>query len=273
MAVSDSSASDAQFSGSIPVLYERLLVPMIFAEPAQRTARRVGEACPATLLETAAGTGVLTRALAGMCLETDIVATDLNQPMLDVAERRQNGADRVRWQQADALDLPFADEMFDAVVCQFGAMFFPDRVQGFTEALRVLRPGRPLFLTVWDRVERNELAGAVVDALRAQPHTSAFDFLERKPHGYADQDRIRMDLERAGLPVVSITSARGTCTTTADDAALAYCQGTPIRHEIEADEHLDLVGATAAVTAALTERYGTGTFSVPTGWLEIRAHA
>jgi len=249
MAVSDSSASGAPFSGSIPVLYERLLVPMIFAEPAQRTARRVGEACPATLLETAAGTGVLTRALAGMCLETDIVATDLNQSMLDVAERRQHKADRVRWQQADALDLPFA------------------------EAGRVLRPGRPLFLTVWDRVERNELAGAVIEALRAQPHTSAFDFLARTPHGYADQDRIRMDLERAGLPVVSITSARGTCATTADDAALAYCQGTPIRHEIEADEHLDLVSATAAVTAALTDRYGTGTFSVPTGWLEIRAHA
>lgn len=272
MAFSDSSPGPARFVGSIPVLYERLLVPMIFREPARRMAQDITETEPATILETAAGTGALTRELASRCRSADIVATDLNQEMLDVAARRQHEANGVRWQQADALDLPFATASFDAVACQFGVMFFPDRVQGFAEARRVLRPGRPFFFSVWDRIEVNEIAHAVLAALRAPPHVGTFDFMERVPHGYADPDRIRADLETAGLGVVAITTATGTCVTTAQDAALAYCQGTPVRYEIDADGRLDLISATAAVSEALTARFGSGSFTATTQWLEVRAH-
>src|SRR5205085_2137887 len=127
---------DADFVGPIPDVYERLLVPMIFAEPAARLAAAVAERTPVDVLETAAGTGALTRALAGSCPGAVITATDLNQPMLDAAASRPPAGSQVRWQQADATDLPFEDGSFDAVVCQFGVMFFPDRVVGYREARR-----------------------------------------------------------------------------------------------------------------------------------------
>ena len=135
-----SGAGDAQFLGSIPDTYERLMVPMIFAAPAELLAAAVAERAPASVLETAAGTGVLTRAMRRMLPGAAITATDLNQPMLDEAARRSGLAD-VTWQQADATALPFDDGSFDVVACQFGVMFFPDKVRGFSEARRVLRPG------------------------------------------------------------------------------------------------------------------------------------
>jgi ubiquinone/menaquinone biosynthesis C-methylase UbiE len=136
------TASDKNFVGAIPDLYDRLLVPLIFQEYANDLAGRVGRLKPPSLLEIAAGTGVLTRATAPLLNpEARIVATDLNQPMLDVAMEKQPGDSRIVWRQADALALPFDDETFDAVTCQFGAMFFPDKVQGYREARRVLKPG------------------------------------------------------------------------------------------------------------------------------------
>src|SRR5689334_7963313 len=133
--------SDTVFAGSIPALYDRYLGPLIFEPYAADLADRVASAAAGRVLETAAGTGVLTRALASVLPgASEIVATDLNQPMLDFAAARP-GVERVRWQRADALALPFPERSFDAVVCQFGAMFFPDKVTGYREALRVLRPG------------------------------------------------------------------------------------------------------------------------------------
>ena len=120
------------------------------------------------MLETAAGTGVLTRALASrLPALARIVATDLNQPMLDHAAARQPGDTRITWQQADALALPFADASFDAVACQFGVMFFPDKVQGYREARRVLKPGGRFLFNVWDQISENEFADVVTEALAA----------------------------------------------------------------------------------------------------------
>ena len=107
----------------------RYLVPLIFQAYASDLAPRVAQAAPAQVLETAAGTGVLTRALAPLLrADARYTVTDLNQPMLDRAAARQGSDQRIIWQQADALHLPFSDDSFDAVCCQFGAMFFPDRV-------------------------------------------------------------------------------------------------------------------------------------------------
>ncbi len=131
-------STDKLFAGSIPEIYERFLVPLIFESYAVALAKRVAETEPQDVLETAAGTGVLTRALASrLPQDTRITATDLNQPMLDHAAARQPNNRRIAWQQADALALPFPAETFDIVACQFGVMFFPDKVQGYKEARRV----------------------------------------------------------------------------------------------------------------------------------------
>jgi SAM-dependent methyltransferase len=139
---------DTLFTGSIAALYDTYLGPLIFEPYAEDLASRLSDLAAGSVLETAAGTGIVTRALLARVLaEVSIVATDLNQPMLDYAAS-QTAAAGVRWQQADAQSLPFAEGMFDAVVCQFGAMFFPDRPRAYREARRVLKPGgRFLFMS------------------------------------------------------------------------------------------------------------------------------
>jgi ubiquinone/menaquinone biosynthesis C-methylase UbiE len=134
--------SDKVFAGSIPKFYDTLMVPLIFEAYAVDLAELVAASSPGSVLETAAGSGVVTRALAPkLSADACYVVTDLNQPMLDYAATRQGSDSRIEWRQADALDLPFEDASFDVVCCQFGAMFFPNRVAGYAEARRVLRPG------------------------------------------------------------------------------------------------------------------------------------
>jgi ubiquinone/menaquinone biosynthesis C-methylase UbiE len=229
------AASDALFAGSIPDIYDRLLVPLIFEPYASDLAKRVAEAKPQLVLETAAGTGAVTRALASSLKDARIVATDLNQPMLDHARSRQSGDKRIEWRQADALELPFKDQTFDAVACQFGLMFLPDKVQGYREARRVLKPSGRFFFSVWDRISENEFADVVTQALATFFPQDPPRFLARTPHGYCDTNRIREEMSRAGFGTVSIdvVDARSKASS-ARDVAVAYCQGTPLRNEIEA---------------------------------------
>jgi SAM-dependent methyltransferase len=150
------ATTDKLFAGSIPELYDRFLVPLIFESCARDLAERLAKVEPQDVLETAAGTGVLTRAIASrLPSHVRIVATDLNQPMLDHAAARHPGNSMITWQQADALALPFADGRFDAVACQFGVMFFPSPIDGVREMLRVLKPNRKLAMAVWHSPERN----------------------------------------------------------------------------------------------------------------------
>ena len=153
--------TDTAFLGSIPQVYDRYLVPLIFAPYAADLALRTVRRHPAHVLEIAAGTGVVTRQLAEMLPPgVSIVATDLNQTMLD--EAAAIGTSRpVEWRQADALHLPFPDAFFDVVVCQFGVMFFPDKARAFAEARRVLRSGGQFIFNVWDRIEHNDFADTV----------------------------------------------------------------------------------------------------------------
>jgi len=180
-------AADKVFAGSIPEIYERFLVPLLFDSYALDLAHRLAKNEPRDVLETAAGTGVLTRAVASRVpVNARIVATDLNQSMLDHASARFSQKDRVEWRQADALALPFPDQNFDVVACQFGVMFFPDKLQGFRETLRVLRPAGHFFFNVWDRISENEFADVVTEELATLFARDPPRFMARTPHGYHD---------------------------------------------------------------------------------------
>jgi SAM-dependent methyltransferase len=252
--------SDLVFAGSIPQLYEQHMVPLIFEPYAQDLASRIAPLAPAALLEIAAGTGVVTRRLSeALPASSRVVATDLNPAMLQEAQRR--GTRRpVEWQVADAMQLPFADASFDAVACQFGAMFFPDKAHAFAEARRVLRPGGVFLFNVWDAIADNEFAATVTDALVPLYPQDPPRFLARLPHGYHDAEVIARDLGHGGfreVPQIVTVTARSPAAS-ARIVALAYCQGTPLRGEIEARGSPALAEATDAATDALARRFGSG---------------
>ncbi|MDF3857190.1 methyltransferase domain-containing protein [Achromobacter denitrificans] len=255
--------SDKRFAGSIPELYDKLMVPLIFEAYAADLAERVAAFAPGAVLETAAGSGAVTRALAPrLGAGARYAVTDLNPPMLDYAAARQGPDGRLEWRQADALALPFEDASFDVVCCQFGAMFFSDRVAGHAEARRVLKPGGRYVFSVWDRIEENAFADEVTEAVAAVFPQDPPRFLARTPHGYHDVARIRDDLRLAGFGAIGIeTLAKTSRAASARLAALAYCQGTPLRNEIEARDASLLALATDRAAAAIASRHGDGPVS------------
>jgi SAM-dependent methyltransferase len=253
------AASDAVFSGSVPQLYEQYLVPLIFRPYADDIARRASALAPKRVLETACGTGVVTRALTlTLPASVDILATDLNVPMLERAAKIGTALP-VRWQQADAQDLPAEDGVFDLVICQFGAMFFPDKVRAFREAHRVLRPGGTFLFSVWGRIEQNEFADVVTDTVSERHPENPPRFLARTPHGHYERDPHFDALRSAGFTNAlsyETVDARSPAES-AQVVAIAYCQGTPLRGELE-KLGADLDEETAACTAALAARFGPG---------------
>jgi SAM-dependent methyltransferase len=250
--------TDKVFSGSIPELYDTLLVPLIFLPYAADLANRLKSRPLARVLEIAAGTGVVTRALATELPQSvSIVSTDLNQAMLDRASQIGTKCP-VEWRQADAMQLPFRDETFDAVVCQFGAMFFPERSKAFFEARRVLKPGGVFIFNVWDRIAENEFADAITTALESVFPKDPPRFLTRTPYGYYDHRQIEGDLATGGFsasPRIETLAARSRATSFRIPA-IAYCQGTPLRNEIEARDSSRLAEATDIAAEAIGKRFG-----------------
>ncbi len=261
--------TDKEFAGSIPESYDKHMVPMIFEPYAVDLAQRAASFSPGSILETAAGTGVVSRAMTSkLAIGTRYVATDLNQAMLDYARSQQPPDSRVQWRQADALALPFEDAFFDLVCCQFGAMFFPNRSAAYREAKRVLKPGGRFLFSVWDRIEENVFADDITNALAAIFPDDPPRFLARTPHGYYDKDLIRNDLRNAGFLNVEIdTLAEESRAPSPHIVAVAYCQGTPLRSEIEARDPDGLNAATDHAMSALAEKHGTGEVSA-----KIQAH-
>lgn len=261
--------TDSEFKGSIPELYDQYMVPMLFEPYAVDLAARAAQRGATRILELAAGTGVVSRRLAATFgAEVEIVATDLNQAMLDRAAA--NGTCRpVHWQISDAMCLPFGDAEFDLVVCQFGVMFFPDKAEAFAEARRVLRPGGFLLFNVWDRIEDNEFTHVVAQALATLWPDDPPRFMERTPHGYYDVAAIRRDLRKSGFatqPHIDAVSKRSIAALPLHPA-IAFCQGTPLRAEIEARGDVTLAEATLAAEDALRTRFGGGPIEG-----QIRAH-
>jgi len=252
--------TDKVFSGSIPKLYETYLVPLIFEPYAADLVNRLGSRSLSRVLEIAAGTGVVTRALASVLPESaSIVATDLNQAMLDQAA--VVGTKRaVEWRQADAMQLPFRDGTFDAVVCQFGVMFLPEKSKAFSEARRVLRPGGVFIFNAWDRFTENEFADTVTIALESLFPKDPPRFMARTPHGYHDHRIIERDLANGGFTKTAqiATVAARSRAESSRVPAIAYCQGTPLRNEIEARDASRLGEATDIAAEAIGKRFGRG---------------
>jgi ubiquinone/menaquinone biosynthesis C-methylase UbiE len=259
---------DKVFAGSIPDIYDQFLVPLIFDPYAADLSQRLATFAPKRVLEIAAGTGALTRAMVARVADADIVATDLNQPI-------RIHSPRLAWRQADALALPFDDRSFDAVVCQFGVMFFPDRVAGFREARRVLREGQPFLFNAWDHISKNELVSVVCAPLADMFTDDPPRFMERTPHGYHDPHLIRRELRDAGFADVAIdvVAARSKAAS-AYDAAFGYCQGSPLRGEIEArGGPAGLQNATRHAADALVRHCGKGVIEGGIAALVVTARA
>ena len=250
---------DTVFSGSIASIYDKYLGPLIFEPYAQDLADRLSALHAERVLETAAGTGIVTRALLrSLSPSANIVATDLNQPMLDHAAERVSSS-RVSWQKADAQALPFPDATFDAVVCQFGVMFFPDKQKAYREARRVLKAGGHFIFNVWDRLENNEFADIVTTAVSEMFPDDPPRFLARTPHGYHDKQAVIAEVQSAGfVNIAAETLPRRSVAPTCRDPAIGFCQGTPLRNEIEVRDADRLAEATEVAASKISARFGNG---------------
>ena len=226
------------------------MVPLLFEPYAKVIAERAARLEPARILETAAGTGVVTRALAAALPQAQIVATDLNPAMLEVASRHIR-SERVTFEQANAQDLPYPDESFDLVLCQFGVMFFPDKVQANREARRVLRAGGRYLLVTFNRLDLNPVPRAADEAVAALFASDPPRYMERGPFSYPDPSVVEQDLRAAGFTAVEIETISLSSRVSARDAAEGMVLGSPFRAEIERRDSAALERATDAVEDAL----------------------
>lgn len=234
--------------------YDEHLVPAVFRPYAADLASRVVCHRPRAVLELAAGTGVLTQAIALGLPAAHVTATDLSAAMVAVGSANVRAA---TWRQADAMQLPFDDASFDLVACQFGVMFFPDRPAGYAEVARVLRPGGHFLFSCWGPLAAHDVEAAVMATLAAIFPEDPPTFLARVPHGYHDVDRVTADLTTAGFQGVRVVTVELECLARdASSLARGYCGGTPLRAEIEARG--DLEKTTLGVTDALRRRFGPG---------------
>ncbi len=259
------------YRGSAAELYEHLLVPLIFGSHASFLASRLAGVSSGELLEIAAGTGALTRELCKvMPAGVRIVATDLNQRMLDQAMTIPD-AWRVTWRRADAMSLPFHDRSFDATVCQFGVMFFPDKVAAYREVLRVLNPGGRFLFSVWDKLETSILNQMYQDILDRMFPSDAPERM-RVPYSYHDTDAIERDLQDSGFSEVGIEVVPGWYgTMSARKAAYALVQGHSVRVEIEARGPDYLDKAAEALAQAVADRFGEGPVKIPNRAMIVHA--
>ena len=250
--------ADASFTGSIPEGYEKGLVPLLFEPYAADLSDRVVARSPSRVLELAAGTGALTRDVAAALPGAWIVATDLNQAMIDMAAKIVTSTN-VQFQQADAGSLPFDGAAFDLVVAQFGVMFFPDKVGAFREARRVLRGNGAFLFNVWNDLAHNPFDDIVCRIFKEQ--TGEPCFLERVPHAYSQPDRITDDLRAAGFDDVTIDVVdKSTTSRSVVDAFDALLGGSPLGANFE---HLGLARAAEVrklTIEALRKEFGEGEF-------------
>jgi ubiquinone/menaquinone biosynthesis C-methylase UbiE len=268
------AASDKEFTGSVPTIYERYMVPFNFAPYAADMAKRVAALKPREVLEIAAGTGALTvELLRQLPRDTAMIATDLNQAMLDVAATKlPSGAVTLR--ACDAMQLPFDDHSFDVVACQFGVMFLPDKTAGFRGVRRVLRQGGHFLFSVWDNLDSNVLSAVVETAVAKAFPDDPPAFFRRTPFGYHDEALISSTLRAAGFSDVRAeTVTLPSRAPSAEHVAIAICQGTPLRAEIEQRAPGRLAEITDLARQAVAAAHGSGPVEAPMQALVFEAAA
>lgn len=257
-------AGNAAFLGTIPAAYEKYLVPLFFERYADDLTARAVALQPAAVLETACGTGVLTvRLRAALPPSTTIAATDISDAMLERAQGRVGNAPSLTWQTADACALPFPDESVDLVVCQFGLMFFPDRVQGLAEARRVLRPGGTCLMNVWDGFAANPIGRLaqenIIEHFPDDPPT-----FYHLPFSMEDRAATEALFARAGFADIALETLR--CegvSPSARDAALGMVTGTPTLGALYERGVTDPSAIVATLEARYAESGGRAPYRTP----------
>ncbi|MFF9410866.1 class I SAM-dependent methyltransferase [Streptomyces anandii] len=249
--------------------YEQYLVPVVFRPFAADLTARAAALHPRRVLELAAGTGALTVDLLTAAPSAEVTATDLNEAMVEFGATRAPGA---VWRQADAQRLPFPDGGFDLVVCQFGVMFFPDRIGAFTEVRRVLAPGGRFLFNTWGPLGTHAFEVALQAGLERAFPVDPPRFFQTVPHGYADPVVVAADLAAAGFAVEDEQrlTLQGRAPSTAD-LATGYLTGTPVRAAVEERSHGPAVLAT--VVEEMTARLGPGPVTAPMTAYVFRAAA
>lgn len=250
-------SQDARFSGSIPEYYDRGLGPVIIADFADEIAGWAAASRPDRVLETAAGTGIVTRRLRDLLpSHSRLTATDLNQPMLEVARVKFRPGERVEFEPADATTLPYPDAAFDAVVCQFGVMFFPDKEKAYREVHRVLAPGGRYMFSVWDSHRRNRFAQLNHEVIGSFFPDDPPQFY-RLPFAYHQIDPVKEALTDAGFSDIRIAVLRRD-KEIADLGSFAKGQvyGNPVIDQIRARGDADPDRIVEAVAAALRHEFG-----------------
>lgn len=253
----------ANFTGSIPEYYESGLVPVIFEDYAKEMAARVAKRKPALVLELAAGTGVLTRLLCDrLSRKSEIIASDLNEPMLGVAQKKFKSREAVSFQPIDAMEIPLDDNSVDVVVCQFGVMFFPDKVQSYKEALRVLKPGGRYIFNAWDSHEFNPFAriaqGVVEEVFPDDPPG-----FYKVPFHYHDAKTMKRDMKEAGFSSVKVQRKQFTTTIPSMGAfAMGLVHGNPLSEEIRA-LNSDPDAMVVAIQDAMEAEFGSDPAKMP----------
>jgi ubiquinone/menaquinone biosynthesis C-methylase UbiE len=240
---------DGTFAHSAPALYDRYMGPLLFEPYAKLVAARCAVLKPERILETAAGTGIVTREVHQAVPQAQLVATDINPAMLEFAQALRSM--NVSFRPADAQNLPFGEGSFDVVFCQFGVMFFRDKVRAHQEARRVLRPNGHYLLVTFNRLELNPIPKAAQDALSALFGRDPLDYMERGPFSYADPAQIENDLRTAGFSGIEIETIELSSRVNSRDAAHALVFGSPLRSEIERRDSSALDRAAEAVAQAL----------------------
>jgi len=251
-------ASVSAFVGSIPKTYHQHLGPLLFEGYARDMASRLGLREGARLLELACGTGIVTGAVAGSLPPgASLIATDLNEAMLDIARQTVSFHVGVTYRQADACALPFAAGAFDVLFCQFGVMFFPDKALAMREARRVLAPGGRYVFNVWDSLEHNPIPAVVHDAVvRLFPDNPPV-FLKVGPYGYFDRAELERVVRAAGFTAFTAEAVElPSVAPTAQDAARGFVEGTPLRVALQERGVTDPAPVRDSAAAALAGRFG-----------------
>ena len=248
------------FQGAIPENYDRCLGPVIFEPYAEDLVLRLKDRKLERILEIACGTGIVTRRLRdALPATTEIIATDLNPDMFEVAKAKFRGGEKISWQQADASALPFPDQSFDAVVCQFGFMFVPDKAAAMREAHRVLRAGGVVLFNVWDSLDANPFAEIA--------HTTIASFFDRDPPRFYeipfnvhDSKLVRELLQNAGFEKIeSFVETKPCRSKSAKEFATGLVRGNPVGAEAT-ERGVNPEDLIEAVAKRLAERFGATPF-------------